>query len=83
LSCRLLSKNINIKIYKTIILPVVLYGRETWSLTLSEELRLRAFDNRVLRGIFRSKRDEVGFRGVVCGPEGAHLAGGCVLLKLG
>jgi hypothetical protein len=44
---------------KTIILPVVLYGCETWSLTLREEHRLRVFENRVLRRIFRPKRDEV------------------------
>ena len=54
-----LSKNINIKIYRTIILPVVLYGCETWSLTLREERRLRVFENRVLRRIFGPKRDEV------------------------
>ena len=48
-----------IKIYRTIILPVVLYGCETWSLTLREERRLRVFENRVLRGIFGAKRDEV------------------------
>ena len=59
LSCRLLSKNLNIKIYGTIILPVVLYGCETWSLTLREERRLRVFENRVLRRGFGSKRDEV------------------------
>jgi hypothetical protein len=47
------------KIYRTIILPVVLYGCETWSLTLREECRLRVFENRVLRRIFESKRDEV------------------------
>jgi hypothetical protein len=52
LSFRLLSKNIKIRIYKTIILPVVLYGCETWSLTLREERRLRVFENRVLRRIF-------------------------------
>jgi hypothetical protein len=46
-------------IYKTIILPVVLYGYETWSLTLREEHRLRVFENRVLRRIFGAKRDEV------------------------
>jgi hypothetical protein len=46
-------------IYKTIILPVVLYGCETWSLTLREEHRLRVFENRVLRRIFGPKRDEV------------------------
>jgi hypothetical protein len=59
LSSRLLSKNLKIKIYRTIILPVVLYGRETWSLTLREECRLRVFGNRVLRTVFGSKRDEV------------------------
>jgi hypothetical protein len=48
-----------IKIYKTIILPVVLYGCETWSLTLREKHRLRVFENRVLRRIFGPKRDEV------------------------
>jgi len=47
------------KIYRTIILPVVLYGRETWLLTVREEHMLRVFENRVLRRIFRSKRDEV------------------------
>jgi hypothetical protein len=45
--------------YKTIILPLVLYGCETWSLTLREEHRLRVFENRVLRRIFGPKRDEV------------------------
>jgi hypothetical protein len=59
LSSRLLSRNVKVKIYKTIILPVVLYGCETWSLTLREEHRLRAFENRVLRRIFGPKRDEV------------------------
>jgi hypothetical protein len=48
-----------IKIHRTIILPVVLYGCETWSLTLKEERRLRMFENRVLRMILRPKRDEV------------------------
>jgi hypothetical protein len=48
-----------LKIHKTIIQPVVLYGCETWSLTLREEHRLRVFENRVLRGIFGPKRDEV------------------------
>jgi hypothetical protein len=52
LSSHLLSRNVRIKIYKTIILPVVLYGCETWSLTLGEEHRLRVFENRVLRRIF-------------------------------
>jgi len=55
----MLSKNLKIKINKTIILPVVLYGFETWSLTLREERELRVFENRVLRRIFGSKRDEV------------------------
>jgi hypothetical protein len=59
LSSRLLSRNVKVEIYKTIILPVVLYGRETWSLTLREEHRLRVFEIRVLRRIFSSKRDEV------------------------
>ena len=52
-------QNLKIKIYRTIILPVVLYGCETWSLTLREERRLRVFENRVLRRIFGPKRDEV------------------------
>ena len=52
LSSRLLSRNLKIKIYRTIIVPVVLYGCETWSLTLREEHRLRVFKNRVLRRIF-------------------------------
>ena len=54
-----LSKNLKIKIYKTISLPVILYGCETWSLALSEECRLRVFENRVLRRIFGPKRDEI------------------------
>ena len=58
LSSSLLSKNLKIKIHKTKILPVVLYGRETWSLTLSEEHRLRVFENRALR-ISVPKRDGV------------------------
>jgi hypothetical protein len=52
LSSSLLSKNLKIKIYRTIILPVVLYGCETWSLASREELRLRVFENRVLRRVF-------------------------------
>jgi hypothetical protein len=59
LSSRLLSKNLKVKIYKTIILPVVLYGCETWSLTLREEHRLGVFENRVLRGILGRNREEV------------------------
>jgi hypothetical protein len=59
LSSHLLSENIKSEIYKTIILPVVLYGCETWSLTLREEHRLTAFFNKVLRRIFEPKREEV------------------------
>ena len=59
LSSSLLSKNLKIKIYGTIILLVVLYGCETWSLTLKEEHRLRVFENRLLRRIFGPKRDGV------------------------
>ena len=55
----LLSKNLKIKIYRIIILPVVLYGSETWFLTLREERRLSVFENRVLRRLFGPKRDEV------------------------
>jgi hypothetical protein len=57
-SC-LLFKNVKIKIYKTIILPVVLYGCETWYLTLGEDQKLKVFGNRVLRRIFGPKRDEM------------------------
>jgi hypothetical protein len=59
LSSRLFSKYLKMRIYKTIILPVILYGCETWSLTLREEHRLRVFENKVLRRIFGPKRDEV------------------------
>ena len=59
LSFSLLSKNLKIKVYRTIILPVVLYGFETWSLTLREEHRLRVFENRLLSRIFGPRRDEV------------------------
>jgi hypothetical protein len=55
----LLAKNVKIKIYKTMILPVVLYGCENCSLTLKEEHSLRVFENRVLRRIFGLKRDKV------------------------
>jgi len=55
----LLSNNIQIKKYRTVILPVVLYGCETWSLTLREECRLRVFENRVVRRLFWSERDKV------------------------
>jgi len=59
LSSNLLSKYLKIKIYRTLILPVYLYGYETWSLILREERTLRVFENWVLRRIFRPKRDEV------------------------
>jgi hypothetical protein len=59
LSSRLLSKSFKIRIYKTIMLPVVLYGCETWSLILREEHRLRVLENRVLRRILGPKRDEM------------------------
>jgi len=59
LSFRLLSENLKIKIYRTTILPVVLYGFETWSLPLQEERKLRVFENMVLRRIFGPRRDEV------------------------
>ena len=52
-------KNLKFNVYRIIILPVVFYGCETWSLTLREEGRLRVFENRVLRRIFGPKRDEV------------------------
>jgi len=59
LSSRWLSKNLKIKIYRTIILTVVLYGCETWSLTLREERKLSVFENMVLRRIFGPRRDVV------------------------
>jgi hypothetical protein len=59
LSSCLLSRNVKVKVYKTIILPVVLYRCETWSITLREEHRLRVFENRVLRRIFGPKRDQM------------------------
>ena len=59
LSSSFLPKNIKIKMFRTIILPVVLYGCDTWSVTLREERRLREFENRVLWKIFGHKRDEV------------------------
>jgi hypothetical protein len=59
LSSHLLYRNAKVKIYKTIVLPVVLYGCETWFLTLREEYRLRVLENKVLRRIFGPKRDEI------------------------
>ena len=72
----MLSKKLKIKIYRTIILPVVLYGCDTWSLTLRDEHRLRVFENMVLRRVFGPKRDEVTGNGenyvmrslVICTP---------------
>jgi hypothetical protein len=59
LSSRLLSKNTKIRVYGTVVFPVVLYGSKTWSLTLREEQRLRVFENRVQRRIFGPKGDEL------------------------
>ncbi|KAJ4444117.1 hypothetical protein ANN_05906 [Periplaneta americana] len=59
LSSSLLSKKLKVRIYKTVILPVVLYGCETWTITLREEQRLRVFENKVPRKIFGAKKDEV------------------------
>ena len=58
-SSSLLPKNLKIKIYRTLFLPVVLYGCEIWSLTFRDERKLWVFENRVLRRIFGTKRDEV------------------------
>jgi sorting nexin-29 len=58
LSSRSLSKNTKVRVYRTIILPLVLYGCETWSVTLTEEQRLRVFDSRVLRRIYGPKTHE-------------------------
>ena len=59
LSYSLLSKNIKIKMYRTKILPVVMFGCETWSLTLGEERRLRVIENGMLRMLFGPKTDKV------------------------
>jgi hypothetical protein len=59
LSSHLLSKNLKIRIYKSIILPIVLYGCDTLSLTLREEHRLRVLENRMLRRMFRPKKDQM------------------------
>jgi len=59
LSPSLLTKNLKIKKYRTSVLPVVLYGCETWSLTMRDERRIRVFENMVLRSILGPKRDEV------------------------
>jgi hypothetical protein len=60
LSSHLISRSLKIKVYKAVTLPAVLYGCETWSLTLRKEQRLRVFENRVLRMIFGPKRKEDG-----------------------
>jgi hypothetical protein len=60
LSSRLISKTLKIKIYRTVILPIVLYRCETWSLTLREEHRLRVFENRLLRRVCGPKRNDNG-----------------------
>jgi hypothetical protein len=65
LSSCLLSRNVKVKIYKTVVLPVVLYGCETGSFTLREEFRLRVFESRVIRRIFGPKRDEITRMGEV------------------
>ena len=59
LMSRLLSKKLKISTYETIVLPVVFYGCKSWSLTFTEEHRLRVFENKVLRKIFGAKRDEI------------------------
>jgi hypothetical protein len=77
MSSSLLSKNVKIKIYRTIIFRVVVYGCETWWLTLREERRLRVFENRVLRRIFGPKREEITGGGenykmrsfMICNPQ--------------
>ena len=66
MSSRLLSKNLKTKIYITIILLVVLYGCEAWSLAAREERKLRLFENMVLRRIFGPRRDEVTGNGGDC-----------------
>jgi hypothetical protein len=73
LSSRLLSKKVKVTIYRIIILPVVLYGCETWSLTLSEAHRMRVFENRVLRRIFGSKADKITGRW-----EKSSIMGSCI-----
>jgi hypothetical protein len=69
---RLLSKNVKNRIYKTIILPVVIYGCETWSLIVREEHKVRVFENRVLRRIFEPKKDGVTGRWRKLHNEGLH-----------
>jgi hypothetical protein len=88
-SCHLLSKNIKIRIYKAVIFHLVLYECETWSLTLSEEHRLKIFENRVLRRIFGPKRACMAQQVKIC-PNyysyhslGHYWQGDCHCLKSG
>ena len=75
LSSRLLSKNLKVKLYRTLILPVVLYGRETWSLILRKERTLRVFENRVLRPRHRwEKNIKMDLREVGGGGDWMELA---------
>jgi hypothetical protein len=68
----MMSKNLKMSVYKTIILPVILNGCETWSLTLREEHRPRVFKNNLLRRIFGLKRDEVTGGWIKLHNEGLH-----------
>jgi hypothetical protein len=68
----LLSKNLKIKIYRTTILPVLLYGCETWSLTLRKKCRLRVSENRVLRRTFGARRNEVSREWMLLHNEGLN-----------
>ena len=63
LSSNLLPKSMKIKVCRIVILPIVLYGCETWSLTLRKERKLRLFENRVLRRIFGARMDDVNVSG--------------------
>jgi hypothetical protein len=78
LSSRLLYRNVNVKIYKTIILPVVLYGCETWSLTLREDHRLRVIENRVLRRKFGRLRESIRKKG----PNHGRQSDGCSAMTM-
>jgi hypothetical protein len=83
LSSRLLSKNVKIRICKTIILLVYLCGCGTWSLTLREEHKLRVFENRVLRRIFGPKRDGItGGRGKIFNEELGNLQSSSNLIRM-
>jgi hypothetical protein len=82
LSSRLISKDLKIKIYKSVILPVVLYGYETWSLTLREDHRLRVIEKRVLRRIFRPKREEDRSCRKSCSDELHGLYSSCSIVRV-